>query len=113
MIVRVDPQPVAREDAMIDLLNEKPISLTAAAAMVPPARGGKRTHRSTILRWIVTGAKGPAGEVVRLEGTILGCRWFTSEEALQRFTDRLTPRFDTRERTGGNKGRRRIKAGSA
>jgi hypothetical protein len=81
---------------MLNLRIERPISLTAAAALVPPARGGKQTHRSTILRWIKNGAKAPRGKVVRLEGTILGCRWFTSEAALQRFTDQLTPRFERR-----------------
>ncbi len=80
---------------MIDLLAEKPISLATAAAMVPPARGGKRTHISTILRWIVDGVKGPTDEVIRLEGARLGSRWVTSSEALQRFTNRLTLQFDT------------------
>ena len=65
------------------------------------------TSRET-RRWIMAGAKGPAGEVVRLEGTVLGCRRFTSKEALQRFTDRLTPRLDANKKTGG-KGSQRMK----
>jgi hypothetical protein len=31
---------------------------------------------------------------VRLEAVRLGNRWMTSREALQRFTERLTPRID-------------------
>jgi hypothetical protein len=77
---------------MIDTTTEKLIPLNAAAGLVPPARRGKRTHLSTLLRWILKGAKGPAGEVVYLEGIRIGHRWMTSREALQRFAERLTPR---------------------
>jgi hypothetical protein len=76
---------------MLDLTREEPISLAAAAALIPPARSGKRTHISTILRWILSGAKAPTGEVVRLEAVRLGGRWMTSKESLQRFAERLTP----------------------
>src|SRR2546430_8408286 len=77
---------------MLDLTAETPIPLAAATALVPPARSGKKTHLSTLLRWITAGAKGPTGEVVRLEAVRLGGRWMTSREALQRFAERLTPR---------------------
>src|SRR5215471_11513255 len=79
---------------MLDLTTETPIPLKAACALVPPARSGKRCHLSTLLRWILKGAKGPGGECVRLEAARLGNRWFTSREALQRFAERLTPQFD-------------------
>jgi hypothetical protein len=79
---------------VIDLATESPIPLAAAAKLVPPARSGKRTHLSTILRWILTGAKAPDGQRVRLEAIRLGGRWMTTREALQRFTERLTPRLD-------------------
>jgi hypothetical protein len=61
---------------------------------VPPARNGKRTHLSTLLRWIHLGARGPSGEPVRLEAVRLGSRWLTSREALQRFASALTPSTD-------------------
>jgi hypothetical protein len=77
---------------MIDLAAETPIPLAVACGLVPPARGGKRTHLSTILRWVLRGARSPSGEVVRLEACRIGSRWMTSREALQRFADRLTPR---------------------
>jgi len=76
---------------MIDLQTEQTITLTEAARRVPAARNGKRTHLSTILRWILQGAKGPSGARVKLEGIRLGNRWMTSCEALQRFAEALTP----------------------
>jgi hypothetical protein len=76
---------------MIDLQIESPISLAEAAKSVPAARNGKRTHLSTILRWILKGAKSPDGILVRLEGIRLGGRWMTSRQALQRFAEALTP----------------------
>jgi hypothetical protein len=76
---------------MIDLACETPITLAAACRLVPAGRNGKRTHFSTLLRWIVDGAKAPSGARVRLEGLRIGNRWHTSLEALQRFADALTP----------------------
>ena len=93
---------------MIDIRAEKTINLVTAAAMVPPARVGRKTHISTIWRWIVNGIKGPNGEIVRLDGTRLGSRWITSEEAIQRFTDRLTPHLDV-ERDDNGEDRRLMK----
>jgi hypothetical protein len=80
---------------VFDLLEETPLPLPAAAAVVPPARNGRKTHVSTILRWILTGAKGPDGRRVRLEARRIGGRWFTSREALERFSCALTPATDT------------------
>jgi hypothetical protein len=77
---------------MIDLTNERPIPLEDACRIIPPARGGRRCHLSTILRWILTGSKAPNGRRVRLEALRLGGRWMTSAAALQRFADALTPR---------------------
>src|SRR5262245_37394674 len=77
---------------MLDLTTETPISLAAAARLVPPARSGKQTHLSTLLRWILKGAKAPDGTLVKLEAVRLGGRWMTSRDAMQRFAERLTPR---------------------
>ena len=79
---------------MFDLTTEALIPLAAAARLVPPGRNGKRCHLSTILRWIMTGAKAPDGTVVKLEGLRIGGRWTTSRQAMQRFAERLTPRLD-------------------
>jgi hypothetical protein len=79
---------------MSALTTEALLPLTRAAALVPPARSGRKTHLSTLLRWILQGSRGPDGAVVRLEAVRLGGRWVTSREALQRFAERLTPRLD-------------------
>jgi hypothetical protein len=84
----------SRGTAVIDLTTETPISLAVATGMVPPGRKGKKTHLSTLLRWILDGAKAPDGSRVRLDAVRLGGRWMTSREALQRFADALTPRLD-------------------
>jgi hypothetical protein len=79
---------------MSALTTEALLPLARAAALVPPARNGHKTHISTLLRWILHGVRGPDGAVVRLEALRLGNRWMTSKEALQRFAERLTPRLD-------------------
>jgi hypothetical protein len=78
---------------MLDLIAETPLPLAEAAKLIPPARSGKRTHLSTVLRWILRGVRLPDGHVVRLEGIRLGGRWFTSRQALQRFAERQTPKL--------------------
>jgi hypothetical protein len=79
---------------MLDLSAEASITLAEACRLIPPSRRGKRTHLSTLLRWILSGAKAPGGQTVRLEALRLGGRWVTSREAIQRFAERLTPRID-------------------
>ncbi|HKB41964.1 MAG TPA: DUF1580 domain-containing protein [Gemmataceae bacterium] len=79
---------------MIDLSHEDLLPLTAACRVIPPGRNGRRTHLSTLLRWIINGVRAPGGDVVRLEAVRLGGRWLTSAQALQRFGERLTPPQD-------------------
>jgi hypothetical protein len=95
---------------VLDLTAEQPIPLADACKLIPPARQGKRTHLSTVLRWILDGVKSPAGETVRLEGIRLGGRWMTSREAIQRFAERLTPVTDTPSPTAPRTPTRRQKA---
>jgi hypothetical protein len=80
---------------MLDLTAETPIPLEAACRLIPPARGAKRCHLSTLVRWIHTGVRAPDGQRVRLEAIRLGARWCTSREAIQRFAEALTPHLDT------------------
>lgn len=79
---------------MLDLTREEPIPLAIATRFVPPGRNGKRTHISTLLRWILSGVKVPGGHIVKLDALRLGGRWVTSREAIQRFAEALTPRPD-------------------
>ena len=78
---------------MIELTCESVISLSQAADLLPPGRGGARPTLSCILRWILKGARSPSGELVRLEALRIGGRWVTSREALQRFAEALTPQL--------------------
>ena len=82
---------------MLDLTAERLIPLADGAKIVPPARRGKRTHFTTLLRWVLKGAKGPDGRLIKLEALCVGGRWMTSKEALQRFALALTPRLDGNE----------------
>ena len=88
------PVTTTEGNAVIDTTTEKPIPLAQAAHLIPPARRGKKTHLSTLLRWILRGARGPSGEIVRLDAIRIGGRWMTSREVLQRFAEALTPRLD-------------------
>jgi hypothetical protein len=76
---------------VIDLTSETTLSLKQAARLLPPGRGDRPVTLSCVLRWVLRGARGPLGDLVRLEAVRLGGRWITSREALQRFTDALTP----------------------
>jgi hypothetical protein len=69
---------------MIDLATERPIRLEVAARQVGH-------NFSTVFRWIVDGVKAYDGSLVRLEAVRLGRKWVTSQAALQRFAERLTP----------------------
>ncbi|MCC6228520.1 MAG: DUF1580 domain-containing protein [Phycisphaerales bacterium] len=69
----------------IDIGNETIITLSQAAAMLPPRRGGRKVHIATLFRWAQMGLGG-----VRLEVIRIGSALHTSREALQRFCDALT-----------------------
>jgi hypothetical protein len=78
-----------------DLLAESLIGLCEAARRLPPGRRGRPVSFSCVLRWITDGIPGPDGHRVKLEAVRVGGRWLTSEEALARWAERLTPRIDT------------------
>lgn len=79
---------------MIDLRNETPLSLNAATRLLPAGRNGRPVSLSCIFRWITEGILAPDGTRVRLEASRLGGRWLTTFEAIERFADRQTPRFE-------------------
>jgi len=70
---------------MFDLSKEPPITLQEAADTA-------RVTFPTVLRWVQQGAPSPAGRKIHLEAVRLGGRWMTSQAAIQRFAERLTPR---------------------
>jgi len=65
-----------------DMKAEMPIPLAEAAALLPGRKGRKLSIR-TIERWIRHGHKG-----VHLQCVVLGRLLFTSQESLQRFSER-------------------------
>src|SRR4051794_32372087 len=73
------------EHQMIDLASEELLTLREAAKCRPNGRKGRPTHFTTVHRWIKTGVRGVKLEAVRIGGCL-----FTSNEAIQRFADRLT-----------------------
>ena len=73
---------------MINLQIEHVIPLREAPNHLPK-REGKKTHLSTLYRWAVTGTGG-----TRLETIKVGGRRYTSLEALQRFSERLSEQRD-------------------
>ena len=78
----------------IDISAETTISLTQACKFLPAGRRGRPIHLSCVLRWITNGSRAPDGRRIRLEAVRIGGRWITSREALTRFAEALTPRFD-------------------
>jgi DNA-binding transcriptional regulator YiaG len=68
---------------MIDLAAESLLTLEQAGEML-------MVSKASLYRWITQGTKG-----VRLEAVRAGGRWRTSVEALQRFSDALTPNQDS------------------
>lgn len=77
---------------VLELDGEAPLTIAAAARLVPgrSRRGG--VSRDTVLRWITRGVV-PVGSPhgtppVQLEAVPIGRRWVTSREALGRFHQR-------------------------
>ena len=70
---------------MIAISVEHLRTLEQAARKRPPGRNNRPTHVSTVYRWISKGVRG-----VKLEAIRIGGRLYTSDEALQRFAERLT-----------------------
>lgn len=71
---------------MIYITRETCFRLTEAPKYLP-CRNGRNISTSTIFRWAQRGVNGCRLEVIRIGGAM-----FTSSEALQRFSERLTQR---------------------
>jgi hypothetical protein len=88
--------------AVIDLANETTIPLSKIPKRFPHLGrddgegGGKRLCFSTVWRWVSKGVLGPDGRRVKLEALKLGGQLVTTEQALQRFAEQLTPPAEDR-----------------
>lgn len=70
---------------MINISNERVVTLAEAASLLPRRRQGRKVHVSCLYRWSQRGVRGVILETVQVGGS--RC---TSVEALQRFVDRLS-----------------------
>ena len=86
---------------MIDLATESLLTFGQASKLFPT-----RPHAATFWRWHKHGLKDQRGDVVRLEIARVGGRVYTSREALQRFSERLSG-GDTATSTVRTPGQRR------
>lgn len=84
-----EPGPRSNTSGGIDISTERVLFFKQVADRLPRGKSGMPIHANTIWRWATKGLKGPNGEVVRLECGKIGGRNCTTEEALQRFFDRL------------------------
>jgi hypothetical protein len=80
-----------RSDLSAEVARGAGLGLAEAARRIPPSRRGKPVSPATLTRWIVKGVPGPDGRRVHLDAVRCGGRWLTSESALKRFLDALTP----------------------
>ena len=70
---------------MIDVASENLVPLRDVPRCLPLRPNGKRLHISAVYRWTLRGIRGIVLETVRIGGTT-----YTSREAIQRFSERLT-----------------------
>lgn len=70
---------------MIDIRDEQLVAIAGVPELLPRRRSGRAIHLSTVYRWVQKGVRGVFLEVVHVGGST-----YTSMEALQRFTDRLS-----------------------
>lgn len=73
------------------LLAETVLTLTQAAGRLPGAKGCRHPNPTTLLRWVIRGAKARDGRRVRLDAVKLPGGWRTSAEALGRFLAAIGP----------------------
>ena len=66
-------------------------TLARASRRCPPTRQGKPVTPSCLVRWILSGVRGPDGHCVKLEAARLAGRWVTTPGAIRRFVAAQTP----------------------
>jgi hypothetical protein len=77
------PDPVS--DRVDRILSEGPIGASEAARLLGVFRGGRPTHPSTPVRWMLSGVQLPDGRRIKLEHIRVANRLMTSRAALIRF----------------------------
>ncbi len=74
----------------INIVTDDLIALERLVTIFPNKQGKPRSIKS-ILRWVIVGVKGAhKREPVRLEAKRVGGSWFTTEDAIRRFSNQTT-----------------------
>jgi hypothetical protein len=66
------------------------LPLAVAARLIPPTRGERPVHVSTLTRWITKGVLKSGGTRVKLQARRFPGGWKVTREALNQFIDELT-----------------------
>src|SRR4051812_39250456 len=85
------------EQVCAEIADGHGMHLRQAAKIFEPYRQNRPVSLGCILRWILTGVRGPDGKRVRLEGAKLPHGWLTTKQAIARFLAAQTPRLDGAE----------------
>jgi hypothetical protein len=79
------------EDAMQITATEKTYrSVPQAVRRLPPTKGNKAVHSSTMMRWITKGVRSRDGRLVKLAARRYPGGWKVSDEDIDIFIDELT-----------------------
>jgi hypothetical protein len=65
-------------------------SLAQAVRRLPPTRGDRPVHVSTLTRWITRGVRAADGSIVKLDARRFPGGWKVTDEALDLFLEALT-----------------------
>ena len=74
---------------MIDLSQERGLSPSEAAQLLPSFRAGRPCHASRIIRLIVKGVAIPDGSRISLEALKIANQWITTSRCITEFGQRL------------------------
>lgn len=67
------------------------LTLAQLARRCPRTRQNRPVSLGCVLRWVISGVRGPNGETIRLEAVRLAGRWISTPGALRRFILAQTP----------------------
>ncbi len=69
----------------IDFDNVELLTLAKAARLLPPVRGDKTLHPSTLMRWATVGIKAASGRIIKLKSVFVGGTRMTSRAWMKEF----------------------------
>jgi hypothetical protein len=80
------------EDTMLTITTEggQYRSLPQAVRRIPPTKGNRPVHTSTLTRWITKGVRKADGVVIKLRARRFPGGWKVADQAIDEFLDELT-----------------------